>query len=265
MSFPTWDKIKKELKISDTTNPNVKFGNCPFQKSSQPLWEICEQKYKDKKIGIDVPVLLEREGNKNKRVIVILGESPLRKDSQFTGSNNVILGTPYAIHLDEDSFPKQCSVYKEIFDGLLEKGYSLYLTDIIKLWGENENSQKQTCFDVFREEIKELEEQTKSFKIVTIVTFGKKAAKAIEQMKNEVSGILDFSQKLPQHIELPHPSTQNWNNWKSRILEDYVLKNNIRAAQSFCNDYNNREEGKAYKIIAKEALRIIDEGLKNYE
>lgn len=73
------------------------------------------------------------------------------------------------------------------------------------------------------------------------------------------------SNKLTNLIELPHPSMQNWNNWKLRILEDFILNGNIQDAQDFCNNYNKREEGKAYEIIAKEALRIIHEGLKNYE
>ena len=45
-------------------------------------------------------------------------------------------------------------------------------------------------------------------------------------------------------------------------VEDFVLKGNIQDAQEFCNNYNKREEGKAYEIIAKKALRIIYEGLK---
>lgn len=251
MSFPTWNDISQELGITTFSIEN--FGNKPYSKKD-PLWGIYVTNNifnKDTKYGIDIPVLLEPQ-TKNDKVIMILGESALRKKNQLQDLDyNVFLGTPYAVHLTGDNYPKDCEVYKLIFDGLLEKGYSLYLTDIIKVWSPDMKMQPgENDISIFRKELNNLT-------IDCIITFGNTAKKALESLRNQ------SQVNFPKVIELLHPCKNAWIHWKLKIFEDAVFKKDISYAKKY---YKLNETGHTIpknemtpaEIVAKVALEEID-------
>ena len=143
MEYPTWNEIKGLLGV--TFKDLVKsFGGKPIEKENKPIYSnidvnIIKDFNAKTPCGIDIPVLLKPESETKQPLIVILGESALRSEAELKDikdpknpPSNVILGTPYAIHLEK--CPPKCGVYRKIFDAILEKGYPIYLTDIIKIW-----------------------------------------------------------------------------------------------------------------------------------
>ena len=83
--------------------------------------------------GIDLPSWF---GDFNNRRIIILGIDPLRdaKDFKREGAdvnNDVIIGTPYALH-DKDTRESGCASYWTFINGLVENNNFVYCTDIYK-------------------------------------------------------------------------------------------------------------------------------------
>ncbi len=84
-------------------------------------------------VGIDLPVLISSKESKG--VIFILGEDPLRNDN-YENENKVgsiILSTPYGIHFEKCRKGRQ-KIYWLISELILKMGYSLYYTDVNKIW-----------------------------------------------------------------------------------------------------------------------------------
>ena len=140
--YPTWGCFKDiidEAKNKDF--PSSNFDCQPIQCPNHPLVPVTvlnSDIVRGDFAGIDVPVLLKPTTNANGKTIVIVGESPLRDTNNSKNQNKVLLGTPYAVHQKFDA-PSQCNVYKKIFSDLLNEGYSVYLTDIIKVWWEGKD------------------------------------------------------------------------------------------------------------------------------
>ena len=143
MDYPTWNEIEGLLGV--TFKDLVKsFGGKPIEKENKPIYSnidvnIIKDFNAKTPCGIDIPVLLKPESETKQPLIVILGESALRNQKELAEIEktdaNVILGTPYAIHLGK--CPPKCGVYRKIFDAILEKEYPIYLTDIIKVWSKD--------------------------------------------------------------------------------------------------------------------------------
>lgn len=241
LSFPTWNDIKNELLIQDKTDPSAIFGNHPYKEPLTLPWEIKVGSLGIGPYGIDIPVLLE-PNKKNNKVIIIIGESALRKDGQLQNKNmNIILGTPYALHMNKH-LPKQCEVYKLIFDKLLEIGYSIYITDIIKVWEKGKKlAYDGTDIKLLKNELDLIE---KLYPRPVIVTFGNKASSALRTLK--INYIV---------ICLKHPSRQNWNNWKLNIYEKAIYdKQDINYAKE---RYPDKKSKTTEVIVANEALAEI--------
>jgi len=253
MSYPTWAEIKNLLGVQ-FDDPG-QFGKNPFDKKHAPIYSNINgdviKKYKENTpCGIDIPVLLKPESKTDKPLIVILGESALRTEEDLKGvyaPNNVILGTPYAIHLKE--CPPKCGVYRIIFDAILKEKYPIYITDIIKVWWKDKKlvPDKELDIPIFMEELKVLK---KEYKNIIIVAWGNKAQ----------SGLQKGLQWKPfdNYLPLPHPGVQNWDAWKLRIFEKAVFGNNLQYATNF---YGKEPDGKDNKTTAEkvaiEALQSI--------
>ena len=142
MDYPTWGCFKDIIDEAKNKNfPSSKFDNKPIQCDDNTLVPVTVLKSNivgGDFAGIDVPVLLKPDTNINGKTIVIVGESPLRDTNDPNNSKIVLLGTPYAVHQEFDA-PSQCNIYKKIFSDLLKKGYSVYLTDIIKVWWKDKD------------------------------------------------------------------------------------------------------------------------------
>ena len=246
--YPTWGCFKDiidEAKNKDF--PSSNFDCQPIQCPNHPLVPVTvlnSDIVRGDFAGIDVPVLLKPTTNANGKTIVIVGESPLRDTNDPNNPKIVLLGTPYAVHQKFDA-PSQCNVYKKIFSDLLKEGYSVYLTDIIKVWWEGKDL-KADADDkkIFEKEIQKILNNGKIGKDLFFVAWGNKAG-----------GILE--KDYPFLIKLPHPSQQNWNNWKWHIFEKAIYdKKDINYATS---KYPQKDSKTNEGIVASEAvIEILD-------
>ena len=252
--YPTWGCFKDiidEAKNKDF--PSSNFDCQPIQCPNHPLVPVTvlnSDIVRGDFAGIDVPVLLKPTTNANGKTIVIVGESPLRDTNNSKNQNKVLLGTPYAVHQKFDA-PSQCNVYKKIFSDLLKEGYSVYLTDIIKVWWEGKNL-KADADDkkIFEKEIQKILNNGKIGKDLFIVAWGNKAGGVLEK---------DY----PFLIKLLHPSQQNWNNWKLHIFEKAIYdKKDITYATS---QYPQKDSKTNEVIVASEAIKEILENVKKIE
>jgi len=245
MSYPTWEKISEMLGIANLE---------PLRKGNDPFYSVIKKNKVETPCGVDIPILLKPEPETDKPLIVILGESALRNKKELEditndASNNVILGTPYAIHLEK--CPPKCGVYRKIFDAILKKGYSIYLTDIIKVWWKDKELVPEENLDikVFNMELNKLKE---IYKDIVIVAWGKKPKDALQKKFNMIPNV-DF-------LPLPHPGQKNWDAWKQRIFEKAVFSKNLEYAT---NLYGKKPDGKDNKTTAEkvaiEAVKSIDD------
>ena len=243
MDFPTWELFGELLgDVKDRGFPSDKFGKKAMGCSDNTMIPVTgtaalkkligENKY----VGIDVPVLLKQDGVECKGTICIVGESALRDIKDFKTPNDILLGTPYAVH-QEFNCPSQCNVYKKIFSDLLKAGYSLYLTDIIKIWWKDKNLKID----------REVDESFLKKELVMIggdaiiVAWGKKAADGLQKMGYKFT-------------YLPHTSRQNWNNWKLRIFMKAVYEEGVDYAKKLypCVESKTNEI-----IVANETVKEI--------
>lgn len=265
MEYPTWNEIKKLLGVQfDEPKP---FGNNPLsiEEGNDSIYsnidgDIIEKDEGSTPCGIDIPVLLKPKPETNKPLIVILGESALRSEAELKDikdpknpPSNVILGTPYAIHLEK--CPPKCGVYRKIFDAILEKGYPIYLTDIIKIWWKGKKDSLLVPNDldivVFKNELDILKKEKINNNII-IVAWGEKPKDALQKKFNMIPDV-DF-------LPLPHPGQKNWNAWKLRIFEKAVFSGKLEYAT---NLYGKKPDGKDNKTTAEkvaiEAVKSIDD------
>lgn len=263
MFYPTWEVIKELLDDDEFNDPQKSFGKKPIEKGNAPICskikgDIITNHEEQTPCGIDIPVLLKPESETKQPLIVILGESALRNQKELAditndASNNVILGTPYAIHLKE--CPPKCGVYRKIFDAILEKGYPIYLTDIIKIWWEG----KKDCLlvpndldiDVFKEELNILKKERNNN--IIIVAWGETAQNGLEKVRKDSKDVLPS-------LSLPHPGQRNWNAWKLRIFEKAVFsKNPEYATRLYGEDPNGDKNKTTAEKVAGEAVQSIDD------
>lgn len=254
MSYPTWEIISEMLDVKNV-DPNT-FGDQPLTKENEPLYSAIINDKVETPCGIDIPILLEPEDNRKNQLIIILGESALRSEYEIkmiTSPYNVILGTPYALHLRKT--PPKCGVYWKIFNALLKKGYSLYITDIIKVWWKGKKGNLLVPDDnldipIFKEEWNSL----KGRKPV-IVAWGKKAQNAlmkIEEVSNEVI------------LPLPHPSAQNRDSWKLKILEKAIFEydDNSYARHFYPKREDKTTDDTVVEIALDEILSFAERNIK---
>ena len=263
MDYPTWNEIEGLLGVTFKDLVNS-FGGKPIEKENRPIYSnidvnIIEKYEESTPCGIDIPVLLKPKSETDKPLIVILGESALRNKAELEGikdpknaPNNVILGTPYAIHLEK--CPPKCGVYRKIFDAILGKGYPIYLTDIIKIWWEGKKDSllvpNDLDIDVFKKELDILKKEINNN--IIIVAWGEKPKDALQKKFNMIPDV--------EFLPLPHPGQKNWNAWKLRIFEKAVFSGKLEYAT---NLYGKKPDGKDNKTTAEkvaiEAVKSIDD------
>lgn len=261
MEYPTWNEIKGLLGV--TFKDLVKsFGGKPIEKENKPIYSnidvnIIKDFNAKTPCGIDIPVLLKPESETKQPLIVILGESALRNQKELAEIEktdaNVILGTPYAIHLEK--CPPKCGVYRKIFDAILEKEYPIYLTDIIKVWSKDKKDSllkpNDKDIEVFNKELDILKKEINN-KII-IVAWGETAQNGLEKVRKDSKDVLPS-------LSLPHPGQRNWNAWKLRIFEKAVFSKNLEyATRLYGEDPNGDENKTTAEKVAGEAVQSIDD------
>lgn len=164
-------------------------------------------------MGIDVPVLIKDDKTeKSKGTIVILAQDPLRnikefQQGRFIIANNIIVGLPFAV---QANLGGGTAVWHGIIEGLLQKGYSVYLTDVHKFYAGTTNPQgKQKSAYKSNSNQKMCERQLLSAEInalnpVCVAAFGRTAQSEVAKVPYVNCGI----------INLEHLSGRN-RNWSS--------------------------------------------------
>ena len=261
MEYPTWNEIEGLLGVT-YKDPVNSFGDKPIEKENKPIYSnidvnIIKDFNAKTPCGIDIPVLLKPESETKQPLIVILGESALRNQKELAEIEktdaNVILGTPYAIHLEK--CPPKCGVYRKIFDAILEKEYPIYLTDIIKVWSKDKKDSllkpNDKDIEVFNKELDILKKEINN-KII-IVAWGETAQNGLEKVRKDSKDVLPS-------LSLPHPGQRNWNAWKLRIFEKAVFSKNLEyATRLYGEDPNGDENKTTAEKVAGEAVQSIDD------
>ena len=267
MDYPTKDLFHKW--IDGNTLDNVclnDLGTIPFSKYGQvafpvPFISPYNKIYAQTQcVGIDIPVLIHPGKEKCKgETLVIVGQSPLREVICTYPKNSAFIGCPFAVN-NTLGIPKQCCVYKLIFQKLLDCGYTLYLTDAVKVWWDgkklvpnykkqvpNNNSVSNNFDDdtVFVNEISKLSQKAT---IKAIITWGNIAKDFVGKIAN--------NNQFPPIISVMHPGKRNWGRWKKRL--------NGGTANNSPIDSNNCQNGKALctsglvsDLVVKEILNKL--------
>lgn len=259
ISYPTWNEFIRDKLGVDDVDINSFCKKSSTDKNS-PIYTTIKGKDVKTPCGIDVPILLE-PNDEPKGLIIILGESALRTNDDINKiknscpTKNTILGTPYALHLQQ--CPPKCAVYRIIFDSLLKEGYSLYITDIIKVWYKDKILKPDDSdIEIFKQE---LEFEKFKDKNTIIVAWGKKARNALHRMKEKEELDKDY-------LSLPHPGVNNWGSWKLRIFMKAVFNKNFKYATTLYGEGPIGNEIKTdEKIVAEEVVKSIKEHLESME
>ncbi len=252
MDYPTRQLFYQWLDQKELDNVCFnKLGTIPFANSNSITYQVplasSNNPYfgNNKCIGIDIPVLIHPESDKNNgQTLVIVGQSAQRDKNSNCSTKHALVGCPFAVsHIM--SKPSQCDVYKLIFGKLLNLGYNLYITDAIKMWWTD----KRPIFDskdkdIFLEEINQISENNN---IKAIITWGKTAEYFVKSLpigKNH----------QPNIIHLMHPGILNWDRWKLSLFEEAVYNNNPQLASQY---YPNNNTSSSADIVSDLVVRKI--------
>ena len=91
--------------------------------------------------GVDIPIMVtDNVKPPHKGTVVLLAQDPLRNpyDPMLNGCNfqRPIVGTPFAFHY-QPQYYSQTDAYRLVINGLMNKGYQVYVTDVWKTWDQN--------------------------------------------------------------------------------------------------------------------------------
>lgn len=176
-----------------------------------PHASISKQYDEAKLIGIDLPTLISPPNPKGR--VMILGQDPLRHEVDFPNPPfPVVVGTPWALHSAKakegtDRRRSGIRLMWQIVKAVTEEGYSVYLTDIVKLWlpskrGDKKNPIIETKDQRFQTV---LGAEIELIKPVKIIAFGDHAQNACKNLRDNIV------------LRLTHPSPSANGAWKSLI------------------------------------------------
>lgn len=209
-------KIINEIKQGNYAFPCKKAESVGPYKDKQRDW------MQNECTGIDVPVLWSlNQGKRENENIILLAQDPLRDMDYWDYSqkiysqkeemqHDVIVGTPYALHISEETKHTlvgkkkkakryNVGVYRAIIEQLCEKGYNVYCTDIFKYYMLGIPNKNVTEFDVgvFINECKRVNP-------AKIIAMGKKAQYAVAELQIKSN----MQIKSNRIISVPHPKAR---------------------------------------------------------
>jgi hypothetical protein len=172
-------------------------------------------------IGVDIPSLFERDnGSLNKKTVVILGQDPLRSCKEKV--NRIEVGTPYGLHLKNcREVLRNTSLYFDLIKFILDKGYRVYLTDIIKIWVSQPKVDRGIPLsNIDRNRfIKILKAELEIFEPIAVISWGRIASNVA---RNDL-GI--------QPHDFPHPSGAANGKWREIMGKPATRENRINFWQ----------------------------------
>jgi hypothetical protein len=188
-------------------------------------------------VGVDLPVYIKNKTISNNECVIIIGEDPLRskESSKENIKHEIILSTPFAMHYSKYRDGKG-KLYRDYIIYLLNEGYSVYLTDINKIWVKNLN--KDTIKVKIPESLsynfekcleKEIDFCMRNNLKSTIITFGNIAKEHLDRLEISNKG---------NAINFPHPAA-----WASK-WESELGNKNIKHADKlrFMKDQINKHK-----------------------
>lgn len=158
-------------------------------------------------IAVDLPSLMELDDGRNdKPTIAIIGQDSKNNEDH----EQLVIGTPYGLHHKgsrEDL--RRTRLYFEMIQVLLESGYRVYLTDLLKVWVCNPK-QRYVGIElpvVDRQRfLKLIKPELAIMQPAAIVTWGKKAGNAVDHLQLGI-----------KHLNSIHPSGAASGAWKKLI------------------------------------------------
>ncbi len=169
-------------------------------------------------IAVDLPSIIELDnGQDNKPTIAIIGQ-----DSKHDRDHEqLVVGTPYGLHhKDSREVLPRTKLYFEMVYVLLELGYRVYMTDLLKVWICNPgqryvglklpNSDRKKFLHLIKPELAVVQP-------VAIITWGKIAGNAVNQLKLGI-----------KHLKFIHPSGAANGEWQ-RLMQQSPTNSNKLA------------------------------------
>ncbi|MCU0525343.1 MAG: uracil-DNA glycosylase family protein [Elainella sp. Prado103] len=158
-------------------------------------------------IAVDLPSLMELDDGKiGKPTIAIIGQDSKNDSDQ----EQLVIGTPYGLHhKGSRENLNRTKLYFEMIQALLELGYRVYLTDLLKIWVCNPERRyvgiKLPSVDRQRF-LKLVKPELAVVQPVAVITWGKVAGNAVDQLQLGI-----------KHLNYIHPSGAASGAWKKLI------------------------------------------------
>ncbi|MBD2501446.1 uracil-DNA glycosylase family protein [Anabaena azotica] len=213
-----YETMRKEFEEEGCTKHT--FSRNIFHSSNESFQQLYDNAWI---IGVDIPSILERNDQTlNKKTIAILGQDPRRQSD--TRVEEIEIATPYALH------SKYCRekhhstrLYFDLIQVLLDNGYRVYLTDVLKIWISQDNNGKHSIPLIKQERErfrKILQLELEIFEPLAVITWGKVANKAVHSLDSSI-----------KHLEFPHPSPANHHSWTKIMGKPSTRTNRIEYWQ----------------------------------
>ena len=157
-------------------------------------------------IGIDLPSTFELSNGKlQKPTIAILAQDSLRDVKARL--EPIEVGTPFGLDHIACRTQLWTKIYMQLVDVLVQMGYRVYLTDLIKVWVSNGTKKGIPLPKADRERFaKRVPKELETFQVGAVITWGKPATLAVRDLHLDIP-----------HLEFPHPSGANNGYWKKKI------------------------------------------------
>lgn len=205
----TLEELEKLYQDIDSTfdQPGwpLHFTHRDFFESADDLF--CSIYRKSPVIAVDLPSLMELDDGRNdKPTIAIIGQDSKHDKNQ----EQLVVGTPYGLHhKDSREKLKRTKLYFDMVQVLLELGYRVYLTDLLKIWVcdperryvgiKLPNVDRQRFLQLIKPELAVVQS-------VAVVTWGKLPGNTVDQLQLGI-----------KHLNFIHPSGAASGAWKKLI------------------------------------------------
>ena len=119
-------------------------------------------------------------------------------------------------------------VYFEWIKVLLDEGYRVYLTDVVKIWISKANSDKGTSLNKHDETrfIEVLRTELENLNPIAVITWGDKAKKGLEEVNLDIN-----------HFNITHPSGAANGIWSQRTGRPATQRNRLEDWQQQVLEY----------------------------
>ena len=142
-------------------------------------------------LGHDLPYWIEVPGNEEQGRVMLVSQDPLRKNQK---AGIITLSSPFGMHSIDYRGNR---VMTQMVEFLLNKGYSVYLTDFNKLYGTYQN--RQVTFNGMNQQFANiLNEEIRFWTPTKIIAVGKVALGKGRQQGINITGISHPNARIPK-------------------------------------------------------------------